>query len=145
MKKCILFIVIVVFQFFATSCGTYNSMHHQPEMMSYNNTFPVVKKQSSSIFVTGNNFLLKNKQSLWELYVEGDPLERGMAIGSLTDSLLKKQEHVFFDKINDLVPSQFKKHALRNFLKWYNRKLYLNVSNEYQPKFMEFLVMHLKI
>lgn len=134
MKKCILFIVIVVFQFFATSCGTYNSMHHQPEMMSYNNTFPVVKKQSSSIFVTGNNFLLKNKQSLWELYVEGDPLERGMAIGSLTDSLLKKQEHVFFDKINDLVPSQFKKHALRNFLKWYNRKLYLNVSNEYQTE-----------
>jgi predicted choloylglycine hydrolase len=134
MKKCILFIVIVVFQFFATSCGTYNSMHHQPEMMSYNNTFPVVKKQSSSIFVTGNNFLLKNKQSLWELYVEGDPLERGMAIGSLTDSLLKKQEHVFFDKINDLVPSQLKKHALRNFLKWYNRKLYLNVSNEYQTE-----------
>jgi predicted choloylglycine hydrolase len=134
MKKCILFIVIVVFQFFVASCGTYNSIHHQPEMMSYNNTIPIVKKQSSSIFVTGNNFLLKNKQSLWELYVEGDPLERGMAIGSLTDSLLKKQEHVFFDKINDLVPSHLKKHALRNFLKWYNRKLYLNVSNEYQTE-----------
>ena len=134
MKKSIVFVVIVVFLFSVASCGTYNSMHHQPEITSYNNTIPIVKKQSSTTFVTGNNFLLKNKQNLWELYVEGDPLERGRAIGSLTDSLLKKQEYVFFDKINDLVPSHFKKQALRSFLKWYNRKLYLNVSNEFQTE-----------
>ena len=134
MKKSIVFVVIVVFLFSVASCGTYKSMHHQPEITSYNNTIPVVKKQSSTTFVTGNNFLLKNKQNLWELYVEGDPLERGRAIGSLTDSLLKKQEYVFFDKINDLVPSHFKKQVLRSFLKWYNRKLYLNVSNEFQTE-----------
>lgn len=134
MKKSSVFFVIVVFLVSIASCGTYKSMHHQPEITSYNNTIPVVKKQSSTIFVTGNNFLLKNKQSLWELYIEGDPLERGRAIGSLTDSLLKKQEYVFFDKINDLVPSHFKKQALRSFLKWYNRKLYLNVPNEYQTE-----------
>nr|WP_315140697.1 C45 family peptidase [uncultured Flavobacterium sp.] len=134
MKKSIVFFVIVVFLVSVASCGTYKSMHHQPEITSYYNTIPVVKKQSSTIFATGNNFLLKNKQSLWELYIEGDPLERGRAIGSLTDSLLKKQEYVFFDKINDLVPSHFKKQALRSFLKWYNRKLYLNVPNEYQTE-----------
>jgi predicted choloylglycine hydrolase len=134
MKKSIVFVVIVVFLFSVASCGTYKSMHHQPEITSYNNTIPIVKKQSSTTFVTGNNFLLKNKQNLWELYVEGDPLERGRAIGSLTDSLLKKQEYVFFDKINDLVPSHFKKQVLRSFLKWYNRKLYLNVSNEFQTE-----------
>jgi len=124
MKKSIVFVVIVVFLFSVASCGTYKSMHHQPEIASYNNTIPVVKKQSSTTFVTGNNFLLKNKQNLWELYVEGDPLERGRAIGSLTDSLLKKQEYVFFDKINDLVPSHFKKQALRSFLRWYNRNIH---------------------
>ena len=109
-------------------------MHHQPKMASFNNTIPIVIKQSNTTFCTGNNFLLKNKQNLWELYVEGDPLERGLAIGSLTDSLLKKQEYVFFDKVNDLIPSNFKRHVMMGFLNWYNRKLYLNVDNEFQTE-----------
>jgi predicted choloylglycine hydrolase len=134
MKKSIVFGVIVVFLFLVTSCGTYNSMHHQPEITGYNNTFPLVKKQSGSVFFSGNNFLLKNKQNLWELYVEGDPLERGRAIGSLTDSLLNKQNDLFFSKIKEIVPSKFKQSLLRNFLKWYNRKLYLNVPEEYQTE-----------
>lgn len=132
MKLQIGYVIFVVFV--VVSCGTSNSMRHQPEMTSFNNTIPVVTKQSNTTFYSGNNFLLKNKQNFWELYVEGDPLERGLAIGSLTDSLLKKQEYVFFDKLNDLIPSNFKKRLLRNFLKWYNRKLYLNVSNEYQTE-----------
>lgn len=132
MKKLIVYIFFLAL--FLASCGTSKSMRHQPEIGAYNNTIPVVKKQSDTIFYTGNNFLLKNKQNLWELYVEGDPLERGLAIGSLTDSLLKKQEHIFFDKIHELIPSDFKKSLLRNFLKWYNRKLYLNVDNEFQTE-----------
>lgn len=132
MKKLTVYIFFLAL--FLISCGTSKSMRHQPEIAAYNNTIPIVKKQSDTIFYTGNNFLIKNKQHLWELYVEGDPLERGLAIGSLTDSLLKKQEHVFFDKINELIPSDFKKSLLRNFLKWYNRKLYLNVDNEFQTE-----------
>ncbi len=116
------------------SCGTSKSLHHKPQLEGYNNTIPLVKKQSNTVFSSGNNFLLKNKQNLWELYVEGDPLERGLVMGSLTDSLLKKQERVFFSKINDLVPSKFKQRLLRAFLKWYNRKLYLNVPEEYKTE-----------
>jgi predicted choloylglycine hydrolase len=134
MNKQLGYLVLIVSFFLVAACGTSNSMRHLPEMASYSKAIPVVKKQSNSAFSSGNNFLLKNKQNLWELYVEGDPLERGMAIGSLTDSLLKKQEYVFFDKINDIVPSNFKKQVLRSFLKWYNRKLYLNVSNEFQTE-----------
>lgn len=117
-----------------TSCGTSKSLHHKPIIEGYNGTIPVVKKQSNTIYTTGNNFLLKNKQNLWELYVEGDPLERGLVEGSLTDSLLKKQERIFFSKINEIIPSNFKKRLLRSFLKWYNRKLYLNVPEEYKTE-----------
>jgi predicted choloylglycine hydrolase len=132
MKKHICYIVFLVFA--VASCGTSKSMHHQPKIANFNNTIPVVTKQSHTAFYTGNNFLLKNKQNLWELYAEGDPLERGLAIGSLTDSLLKKQEYVFFDRVNDLIPSNFKKRVMIHFLNWYNRKLYLNVDNEYQTE-----------
>ncbi|PZX91996.1 acyl-CoA--6-aminopenicillanic acid acyl-transferase [Flavobacterium aquariorum] len=134
MKKHIVHIVFIVLAFVVASCGTSKSMRHQPEIKSFNNTISVVTKQSSTIFYTGNNFLLKNKQNLWELYVEGDPLERGLAIGSLTDSLLKKQEYVFFDRVDVLIPSNFKRNVMMRFLNWYNRKLYLNVDNEYQTE-----------
>jgi len=116
------------------SCGTSKSLHHIPITEGYNAAIPIVKKLPNNVFTTSNDFLLKNKQNLWELYVDGDPLERSLAIGSLTDSLLKKQERVFFSKINDLVPSKSKQRLLRSFLKWYNRKLYLNVPEEYKTE-----------
>lgn len=123
-----------VFFMAVVSCGTSKSMRNQPQLQGYNNAIPVVKEQSKNAFSTGNNFILKNKQSLWELYVEGDPLERGLATGSLTDSLLKKQQKVFFNKINELLPSKFKQKTLRLFLKWYGRKLYLNIPEEYKTE-----------
>ncbi|MFV8345707.1 C45 family autoproteolytic acyltransferase/hydolase [Flavobacterium sp. ZB4P13] len=134
MKRKFQFVILFGFILMIISCGTSKSMRHQPQLSGYNNVVPVVKKQSSTIFSSGNNFLLKNKQSLWELYVEGDPLERGLAIGSLTDSLLKKQDRIFFSKIKEIIPSKFEQRLLRNFLKWYNRKVYLNVPNEYQAE-----------
>ena len=122
--------------FFLTivSCGISKSMHNKPQLEGYNHTVPIVKKQSKTAFSTGNNFLKKNNQNLWELYVEGDPLERGLAIGSLTDSLLKKQQEVFFKKVFELLPSEFKRKSLRNILKWYGRKLYLNIPEEYKTE-----------
>lgn len=116
------------------SCGTSKSIHNQPQLEGYNDRIPVVEKQSKTVFSTKNNFLLKNKQNLWELYVEGDPLERGLATGSLTDSLIKKQQEIFFAKINELLPSKFKQNTLKTFLKWYGRKLYLNVPEEYKTE-----------
>ena len=49
-------------------------------------------------------------------------------------TLLKKQETIFFSKIKDLVPSESKQKFLRFFLKWYNRKLYLNIPEEYKTE-----------
>ena len=116
------------------SCGTSKSMHHKPDISNYNSAKPVVTKKSDSVFVSGKNSLLKNKQGLWELYTEGDPLEIGLNTGALTDSLLQKQQKIFFSKIKDLIPSSFEQKMLRHFLKWYNRKLYLNVPEEYQTE-----------
>ena len=116
------------------SCGISKSLKHQPITAGYDQTIPVVDKKAATLFVSGNNSLLKNKHQLWELYVEGDPLQVGLISGALTDSLLKKQETIFFSKIKDLVPSESKQKFLRFFLKWYNRKLYLNIPEEYKTE-----------
>lgn len=116
------------------SCGTSKSLHHEPQTSGYDNSAPTVKKHNAEYFTSDKNSLLKNKQGLWELYVEGDPLQIGLETGSLEDSLLKKQERVFFSKVEELVPSKSKQKWLRKLLTWYNRKLYLNVPEEYKTE-----------
>ena len=128
------YIVLLFCALQLTSCGTYKSVHHVPKTEGYNNTVPVVVKHSDSVFSYGNNFFIKNKQQLWELYVEGDPLERGLISGALTHELILKQEDAFMGKVKQLVPSKFRQSILRQFLKWYNRKLYLHVRDEYRTE-----------
>lgn len=134
MKNRITYLFCIGFLGILVSCGTAKSKNHQPDISKFNATKPVVTKLSDSVFIAGNNSLLKNKQGLWELYVEGDPLEIGLNTGALSDSLLQKQQQIFFSKIKDLVPSKFEQKMLRHFLKWYNRKLYANVPEEYQTE-----------
>ena len=134
MKSRIPLLFFISFTLMFVACGTSKSKKHLPDIAHYNATKPVVTKQSDTVFFSGKNSLVKNKQGLWELYVEGDPLEIGLSSGALSDSLLKKQEQIFFSRIEDIVPSKFQQNLLRNFLKWYNRKLYQNVPSEYQTE-----------
>jgi predicted choloylglycine hydrolase len=134
MKNRITYLFVIGFLGLLVSCGTSKSKNHQPDISHYNAKKPVVTKLSDSVFISGKNSLLKNKQGLWELYVEGDPLEIGLNTGALSDSLLHRQQQIFFSKINDLVPSKFEQKILHHFLKWYNRKLYSNVPEEYQTE-----------
>src|SRR5690554_2439541 len=117
-----------------SSCGMRKSVEHRPDLSDFDTTPPPVLKHNDSLFSSGENYLTKNKYQQWELYVQGDPLQRGLAAGILMDSLLYKQEHIFFDKIQDFVPSEKKQKRLRNFLKWYNRKLYKHVPEEYKAE-----------
>ncbi|MEO7977625.1 C45 family peptidase [Flavobacterium sp.] len=132
MKNRIIILFLIGFWLVFASCGTSKSKHHLPDVTNYNIAKPVITKQSDTVFNSGKNSFLKNKQGLWELYVEGDPFEIGLTTGALSDSLLEKQEKIFFSRIEDIVPSKLQQNLLRNFLKWYNRKLYKNVPEEYQ-------------
>ena len=130
MKQLYTFILVLLL----VSCGVSRSVHHLPQTTGYHEEIPSVQKHTATAFSYKNNFLVQNPQKLWELYAEGDPLERGMIIGSLSDSLIKYQEKVFFGKIGELVPSKFRQRLLRHFLKYYNRNLYKNVLEEYQTE-----------
>ncbi|MDR7208607.1 C45 family peptidase [Flavobacterium piscis] len=134
MKNRVIILFFVGFWLVFASCGTSKSKRHLPDVTNYNTVKPVVTKQSDTVFISGKNSFLKNKQGLWELYVEGGPFEIGLTTGALSDSLLQQQEKIFFSRIEDIVPSKLQQKILRNFLKWYNRKLYTNVPEEYQTE-----------
>jgi len=131
---CIRHIAYLACIFLLTSCGISKSLKDQPDVSSYNANIGERTKINDSTFVIGDNFLTKNEQGLWELYVEGDPLELGLLTGQLTQELFQKQEDVFLSKVEELVPSKTKQAVLRKFLAWFNRKVYLHVPEEYKAE-----------
>jgi hypothetical protein len=84
-----------------------------------------------SIYVFGNNWLRKSSSGLWEMYVEGEPFERGVAFGKLTKELLQYQEDAFVSQIRELVPSENYLKILRRFIAWFNRNLDEDITEEY--------------
>lgn len=122
------------FILFLNSCGIRKSIKHIPDVKQYSLDFPKVNKINDSTFSFNQNYLTKNKQQIWELYIQGNPLQLGYNNGALTQSLMQKQEEIFFSKIEGFVPSKFKQNLLRGFLKWYNRKMYLNVREDFQAE-----------
>ncbi|WP_333850658.1 C45 family peptidase [Epilithonimonas sp.] len=131
MKKALLYFLLILN---LSSCGTSKSVHHIPDVKQYSLEIPKVNKINDSTFSFNQNYLTKNKQQLWELYINGNPLQLGYNNGALTQSLMQNQEEIFFSKVEDFVPSKFKQKLLRSFLKWYNRKMYLNVRDDFQAE-----------
>lgn len=116
------------------SCGVKKSLSYLPNYQKYSLEIPKVVQKNDSTFYFNQNYLTKNKQQLWEIYLKGNPLQLGYNNGALSEKLMQKQEEVFFSKVEEMVPSKFKQYLLRNFLKWYNRKMYLNVRDDFQTE-----------
>ncbi|MDF0718980.1 C45 family autoproteolytic acyltransferase/hydrolase [Kaistella sp. PBT33-4] len=120
--------------FSAISCGVQKSAQHIPNLSSFPVTKPVTTKLNDSTTVSGHNFLTKNRQNLWELYISGNALQLGYNQGALTQELMHKQEQIFFSKVEDMVPSKRKQRLLSKVLKFYNRNMYCHVSNDFQAE-----------
>nr|WP_160138040.1 C45 family peptidase [Chryseobacterium sp. c4a] len=127
-------LIYLLFSLLLNACGVSKSVHHLPDVKQYTLEIPKVTKVNDSTFSYNQNYLTKNKQQLWELYIKGNPLQLGYNNGALTQELMQKQEGIFFSKVEGFVPSKFKQKLLNTFLKWYNRKMYLNVREDYQAE-----------
>lgn len=81
-----------------------------------------------------NNWFRHSKSGLYELYVEGEPFERGVFNGKLTEELVVRQEDHFAEQINKMIPSKFKRGFLKYLIGFFNRKLDKNVTKEYKEE-----------
>ena len=88
------------------------------------------EQKDSSFYTIGNNWFRKSESGLYEVYVEGEPFERGVILGKLSQELVQRQETVFNGQINQLVPSSFYKMFLTGFVGWFNRDLDQYVPEE---------------
>jgi len=85
-------------------------------------------------YAVGKSWIRKSESGLWEMYIEGEPFERGVAFGKLTQELLLYQEKAFFEQIRELVPSDGYLKFLKYFLAWFNRNLDKNIPEEYKAE-----------
>ncbi len=85
---------------------------------------------SPGFYTIKNNWFRKSKSGLYELYVEGEPFERGVINGKLTKELVIRQEDYFTDQIAKMIPSKFYRFFLKYFVAWFNRDLDKNVTEE---------------
>lgn len=91
-------------------------------------------KVGTDHYQVGNNWLKKNQYGIWEMYIEGDPYERGVIYGVLAEELVQKQEVHFVDQINELIPNKAYLNFLKYFVAWFNKDIYKNVPLEYQQE-----------
>lgn len=87
---------------------------------------------TKDFYTIGNNWFRKSESGLYELYVEGEPFERGVVNGKLTQELVQHQEVVFNEQLHQLVPSDFYINFLKYFIGWFNRDLENHVPEEYK-------------
>lgn len=123
--------IYILFLFLVVSCFSTKKL---PDYSYYPENLPEKQTITDDFYRIGNNNLHKNQAGFWELYLEGNPVERGIANGTLSQELIYKQEKIFVSKIEELVPSRFNQKLIRSFLKFYNRKLPDYIPDEYKAE-----------
>jgi len=92
----------------------------------------IVDTLDSNFFTIDQNWLKRSETGLWEMYVQGNPYERGVVNGKLAKRLIYFQEKAFIDEIARIIPSVFYRHFLKYFIYWFNRNLDKYITQEYK-------------
>jgi predicted choloylglycine hydrolase len=109
--------------------------HLEPPAIANKTILDIQRKHPSpDVYTFKNNTLRKNTYGLWEMYLEGEAFEMGVANGKLTKELIKIQEDAFVEQINELVPSPAWLKFLKYFIAWFNRDIDQYIPLEYQKE-----------
>jgi predicted choloylglycine hydrolase len=87
---------------------------------------------SENHYKLGNNWIKKNPHGIWEVYIEGDPFERGVVYGKLCVDLIQDQEDLFVKQIESLMPSNIKRAMIKVFVGFFNRNIAEYIPEEFR-------------
>lgn len=123
----LLLTIFILWFYFATKV-------HPPVCAPTENTKLKRVQLSDTKWVKGNNILQKNAYGMYEMYLEGNPYELGVAHGDLTRELNFFQEKAFVSQIKRMIPSQTVLNKLKYFIAFFNRDLEDYITEEYQQE-----------
>ena len=116
------------------SCGINRSLKQTIDVSSYPKNNFELETINDTVRKVGENFLRKNKQGNWELYLSGNPYELGVKNGMLTQKLYQHQEEVFFNGVQQLVGEDKNLNFALTFLKWFNRDIQEYILPEFKTE-----------
>ncbi len=123
---------VVVLLVGVTATWYFSADMKQPDIRVDTAHYPVVRHGGYT--QSGGNLLRQSEGGLWEVWVQGSPVERGVTLGRMTQGLLYYQERVFVDQIRRIVPSDSYLKFLRYLLVGFNRRLGQNVPAEFREE-----------
>lgn len=100
----------------------------------YNRLKNDITRVDTNFYKCNDSWLKMNKYGLWEMYIEGNPFQRGVKNGLLTKDLIYIQEKNFVEELHRLVPSNLYLHLLKYFVVWFNRDLDKFVNDEFKKE-----------
>lgn len=86
---------------------------------------------AGNMYGIGKNRFRHSKSGLYELYVEGSPIEIGTFEGRLTKDLIVKQEKIFVSMLNRFLPGEFYRFLIKKFVLLFNKPMGGHVQSEY--------------
>lgn len=92
----------------------------------------LLRKDTLDLRYYAGCFMRHSNSGLWEMFLSGNEILRGEAIGKLSSDLLYHQEKVFVDQIREIIPSERYLKFLRFFIVLFNRNLGENIPEEYR-------------
>ncbi len=102
-----------------------------PELSSEEFDPIVFKKTETHIEGENGSWLRKNDADVWEMYLEGNPLERGLYFGEMARQLNAEKESAFIKEIKNRIPSPSYLNFLKYMIGWFNRDMDTYIANEY--------------
>lgn len=119
-----LLVLLLVYFIFAVKIET-------PDISLYKIDDSHVKKLNDSVCAYGDNRLQNNNNGNWELHIQGNPYQLGVAQGKLAQQLIYQQEKAFTSEIKKMVPSNFYLFFLKYFVAWFNRDIDMYIPKEF--------------
>lgn len=92
------------------------------------------KQVGKDHYVLGSSYLKKNEFGIWEMYLEGEPYERGVIYGKLARELVQEQEDIFVGQINNFLPNRLWRHLIKLMVGFFNSDLPENIPLENQQE-----------
>jgi isopenicillin-N N-acyltransferase like protein len=118
---------VLLFSFIAYSGSNFGYEFVEEETLPVDEVYQI----DGSLSGVRNNRFRKSESGLYEMYVEGSPIERGVFTGKLSRELILRQEEIFISMINRFVPGSVYKYFLKNFIYMFNRSIPDHVPTEF--------------
>ncbi|MFT4524035.1 MAG: isopenicillin-N N-acyltransferase-like protein [Bacteroidia bacterium] len=103
-----------------------------PELSQAESNFQPSISTIENVRYSGDSWYRKNKENLWEAYIEGDDYQRGKVFGVLAEEQIVEQEDYFIAQIQKLIPSEWFLKSLKFGISFFNRNMDDHVIPEYQ-------------